>query len=133
VDKKERIKKQLRQAGFKATPARVALLALLEERAKPLEVSVIMGQIKVEADQATVYRALRLLAQAGLVRRVQMQAGAAHYEFAALPHHHHLICEKCGLVEDVMVCCDNQRPLVASFSQVTNHNLEYSGICNDCV
>jgi Fe2+ or Zn2+ uptake regulation protein len=132
VDKRDNVREQLREAGFKATPARVALLSLLAREAKPLAVPSILRRLSAEADQATIYRALNSLVKAGLVAKLRIQSGIAHFEFAALPHHHHLICEKCGLVEDVTACCEDPKPAVSSFRQVTQHNLEYSGICEMC-
>ena len=47
---------------------------------------------------ASVYRALEVLAELGLVQRVGVGEGVARYE-PALPsgeHHHHLVCDRCG-------------------------------------
>jgi Fur family ferric uptake transcriptional regulator len=52
-------------------------------------------------NQVTVYRILDSLLQAELVREVYVAKGISSYEIADRPHHHHLICEKCGFVESV--------------------------------
>jgi len=132
VDKQITIREQLREAGFRVTPARLALLELLARGAKPLSVPSILEKISSQADQATVYRSLRSLVKAGLVKRIRIQPDISHYEYAELAHHHHIICERCGLVEDVTVCCEDPRPAVSSFSHITHHSLEFSGICLAC-
>ena len=130
---KQDMAEQLRAAGLRATPARAAVLKLLISRAKPMEAQEILQLIPAGmADTATVYRILHSLTQAGLARAVQLRAGAVSYEAAGLPHHHHVICEKCGLVEDVTACCDNPKPIAIGFQKVTGHTLEFSGICKAC-
>src|SRR3954452_1629506 len=49
---------------------------------------------------ASVYRALELLHQLGLVQRLDMGDATARYEPAGPggEHHHHVICESCGQV-----------------------------------
>ena len=130
----ETIKDELRAAGFKATSARVAVLALLRRHKKPLDVADIVAALPVTVDQATVYRTVRSLVESGLIRLVQLQSGVTHYELAALPHHHHVVCEQCGLVEDVDDCVAEQvaMPRTKQFRTVTRHSIEYFGVCKEC-
>lgn len=129
---KEDHKLQLRGANLRATPARLALLSTLAEERKPLAVSEITKAMGLDIDQATIYRVLGRLVEAGLIKRLAIKSGISHFELADRPHHHHLICEQCGLVEDVTVCCDDPKPVAVSFSKVTSHTLEYAGICEAC-
>jgi Fe2+ or Zn2+ uptake regulation protein len=48
----------------------------------------------------TVYSALDALEDAGLVRRVSAGQGRALYD-ARPADHHHLVCRRCGAVEDL--------------------------------
>ncbi|MBI1833324.1 MAG: transcriptional repressor [Candidatus Andersenbacteria bacterium] len=129
----EEFKEQLRKVGLRITPARLVILTLLQNHSKPLEVRSVLRLLKASApDQATVYRALSSLTTCGLVKAITLKSGIVSYEIANLPHHHHLICERCGYVEDVETCCESPRPRVASFTIVNDHRLEFSGICNNC-
>ncbi len=133
--KKELLKDQLRGAGLKATPSRVAILDLLYAFDKPMDVQQILDALSSTSekpDQATVYRILGSLVRARLLHEICLKKGTASYEAADKPHHHHLVCEKCGLVEAVTACCEEPRLALTSFQQVTRHNLEFSGICNRC-
>jgi len=133
---------QLRSVGFRATTTRVALLSLLAATGKPLSAPMIFSQLPTSADPATIYRSLHAFEQAGLVRAVQLQAGVVHYEYAQLPHHHHVVlslihiseptCEECGRVEDVQAACPQAVQSHPRFATVSGHTLEYSGVCYDC-
>lgn len=94
MDKPHDCKEELRAAGSRATPGRLALLALLERERKPLTVLQIRSKLR-SLNEVTIYRALEALAVAGLLRQ-GMREGVAQYEYAARPHHHHLVCTDCG-------------------------------------
>ena len=55
------------------------------------------GQVPMSL--ATVYRVLEFLEEEGLVRRVSTTEGAARFD-ANLMQHQHLVCRKCGRMED---------------------------------
>lgn len=125
----------LRGAGFKATPRRLALLKILSNSHKPLTVEEIFD-IGIDADHATIYRSLRDLKKANIVRQVDLQHRHAHYELANSDHHH-LVCIKCGRVEDFSN--SSTQPLIRSalrqskkFQTVTQLSLEFFGICKAC-
>ena len=80
----------------------------------------------------TVYRTLDLLSELGLVRRLDLGDGP-RYELAE-DHHHHLICEGCGSVEEFEQCpLDPERlPHVSGDFEVRAHSLEVYGRCSSC-
>ncbi len=129
----------LREAGLKATPGRLSLLAFLSKEPKPLTVGAIKKKLGNETDTVTLYRALEDFAEAGIVRRVDFEHSHAHYEIVAgREHHHHIICKKCDKVEDVHACESvgiekNVLEKAKNFSTITSHSLEFFGICNQCV
>jgi len=87
----------LREAGYRATPGRIALLASLKRARKPVSVEALAKELTGTLDQANTYRSLEALAKAGIVRRVDVGHQHMHYELAALkPHHHHYVCVDCG-------------------------------------
>jgi Fur family transcriptional regulator, peroxide stress response regulator len=126
----------LRSAGLKVTEPRITVLTLLANAGKPLTVQGIQKQLRRAApDQATLYRMLSLLKDAGTIRQVNLEHPHAHYEFGSI-HHHHAICERCGVVIDISAC--NIKPLeaevkrIARFNSIKHHSLEFFGICNTC-
>jgi Fur family ferric uptake transcriptional regulator len=125
-------KAQLKDAGFKATPRRIELLELLWKEKEPLAVGMLAAKLKGEMNEVTLYRALEVFADAGLIRRVDLGHGHGHYEMEK-KHHHHVVCTDCGTIEDVTVC-----PLPAlekssrRFKSIYSHNVEFFGLCKEC-
>ena len=121
---------RMRGRGYKATPQRVAVLrALAEEQHQSLE------EIRVrcpEVGLVTVYRALDLLGELGIVRRLDLGDGA-RYELAR-DHHHHMICESCGDISEFDECPLEPEllpPKSANF-EIRAHSLEVYGRCGAC-
>src|SRR5215208_7587616 len=115
----------MRGWGYKATPQRLAVL-----RALAAEQHQSMGEVRHRCPEigiVTVYRTLDLLAELGLVRRLDLGDGA-RYELAE-DHHHHLICEDCGTVAEFEQCpLDLQRlPQRGSGVEGRAHSLEVYG------
>lgn len=85
-------------------------------------------------NRSTVYRALDLFSDLGLVSATDLGGGARQFELVEQPHHH-LICHRCGGVlemNDALV-----RPLrdaiqeAYGFSPIINH-LALFGFCREC-
>jgi Fur family transcriptional regulator, zinc uptake regulator len=129
----------LREHGFRATSTRVALLRLLESAGTPLSIQGILehwvGQVP---DTATLYRSLTDLHAAGVVKRIELGTGSAHFEYTpARPHHHHIVCNSCGLVEELNHCMLHDIDVAHAyhtkkFKSIYSHNLEFFGLCKEC-
>ena len=90
----------------------------------------------LSVDLATIYRTLDVLVRSGLVRAHDFGQGFKRYEpMPAQAHHEHLICVRCGRVDEF----SNERlermlPIIAdehSF-QHQRHRVEIYGVCRDC-
>ena len=84
---------------------------------------------------ATVYRGLAALETHGLISSFHL-ADRKRYERASKAHHDHLICTRCGRIEEfVNEDIEREQDLVAAqkgFS-ITGHQLVIFGICNRCI
>jgi Fe2+ or Zn2+ uptake regulation protein len=134
-DALQQLKQSLMHANLKVTPARLAVLEVLLSASKPLSPESIANQIK-DVDKATVYRNLQTLKDAGILRQVNLEHDHTHYELAN-DDHHHLVCRKCGKVEDFSGCFSEEiikQALKQSnhFSSVQDHSIELFGICDSC-
>lgn len=126
----------LQRAGINITRPRLAILDLLKRSRKPRTALSIASATK-RVDQATVYRTLELFEERGIVRRVGLRQNGASFEFVSKErHHHHLICERCGRIEDIEGCgieyllrATAKKP---GFSKLTGHIVEIYGVCRDC-
>jgi Fur family ferric uptake transcriptional regulator len=93
----------LERAGYRSSGPRTAVVGALEEVGCGVTAREIGDLVSRRGDRvgaASIYRALEVLEQEGLVQRFDVGENAARYE-PALPsgeHHHHLVCERCGEV-----------------------------------
>ena len=93
----------VRGAGLRVTRPRVAVLAAVHDHPHATTESIIAaarGHLPDVSHQA-VYGILGVLADTGLVRRIQPMGSVARYEARTGDNHHHLVCRSCGDVVDV--------------------------------
>ena len=94
----------LKNAGLKATLPRLKVLSLFEnskERHLSAEdVYKILINTGEDVGLATVYRVLTQFEQAGLLIRHHFESGKAIFELNGGNHHDHIVCVKCGRVEE---------------------------------
>src|SRR3954470_11172343 len=93
----------LRQQGFKVTAQRLAVLRAISGQPHSTAEDVF-DRVRVDigtVSRRAVYDAVGVLADMGLLRRIQPAGSAARYEDRVGDNHHHLICRSCGLMVDV--------------------------------
>lgn len=127
----------LRTIGYKATPSRIAILDVFKGTKRPLSAQEIIDLLPRGVDQATVYRTLKGLKEKEVIKQIDLRQNHAHYELTNMAEHHHLICLRCGRVEDVHRCGVEaiQFAVLRSskhFTEVRQHALEFYGICKSC-
>jgi len=135
---KQEIFELLKEHKVKITNERKAIIGILEAGKLPLSPAEIYFQVKPllpKANLTTVYRNLEMLEGFGLVKRLGFNKNYFSYELASSRnHHHHVVCQKCGLIEEL----DNiSEKFVSEVSSLTNfkiedHNLEFFGLCERC-
>lgn len=126
----------VRKAGFKATPAILAIVSLLGQAKKPLTAQEVGEKLKSKRDKVTIYRILEKLKEKEIIRRVDFQHGHAHYELNN-DDHHHIICTMCSKVEELETCFlqDTMKHVIkksALFTRLTSHSMEFFGVCKVC-
>ncbi len=131
-------KDELNGVELRATPARIALMNLLESSDKPLDVQTMIAYLEkhaIKTDPATVFRIVNMFTQKGLTRQIQLQEGKSRYELAENADHHHLVCTKCGDIQDISDCniSELERDIEKRKKfKVMSHSLEFFGVCEDC-
>jgi Fe2+ or Zn2+ uptake regulation protein len=123
------------------TTNRLALLDVLASARRPLSMPEILDRGTGLA-QSSVYRNLVVLEQAGVVHRLLSANDFARYELVEdlTEHHHHLICESCGSVEDFEVPARLDRSVRSALHDeaarrgftVRSHRLDVVGLCRRC-
>lgn len=127
----------LRDAGYKITPPRLAVLESIEQGNEHLNPADVLAQARSRypaLGRATVYRTLELLTQLGIVRPIYVGESGPTY-IRAEGGHHHLVCSRCGLIVDFDRCVADE--MVADLSArfgfaISSHLLEFYGLCPGC-
>ncbi len=122
------------------TRVRSAVLTVLTTYRAPLRAQEIHRALKApRVNLSSVYRTLRLFEALRIVCRVELGEGAARYELADnyRDHHHHLVCDGCGRIEDVATCPVEEVGLTQQIRRrtgfaVRSHVFELFGLCRDC-
>jgi len=95
----------LRSRGLRATPQRLQVLGLLAVAKRPVSIPELQKKAGKQAlDSVTLYRSLETLVEKSLARPVDLRHGHTEYELVGENHHHHVVCEKCGRIEDIDWC-----------------------------
>lgn len=135
---KHNCKTELNEVALRATPARIALMKLLETTDKPLDVQTMINYLDeqgIKTDPATVFRIVNMFKEKGLLQSIQLNEGKFRYELSSKPHHHHFVCEHCGAIQDIS---DFSIKAVEDEIQkkrqikIKSHSLEFFGLCKDC-
>ena len=82
-----------------------------------------------------VYDVLRVLTDAGLVRRIEPAGSVARYEARTGDNHHHAVCRGCGAIADVDCAVGASPCLTASDDSgfvIDEAEVVYWGRCPDC-
>ncbi|MBL4821564.1 MAG: ferric iron uptake transcriptional regulator [Gammaproteobacteria bacterium] len=130
---------ELRDAGLKVTLPRVKILQILEgSEAKHFSAEDVYKAL-IGADEdvglATVYRVLTQFEAAGLVMRHHFEGGHSVFELNSIHHHDHIVCTKCGKVEEFFdeVIEQQQEQIAENLEfEITDHSLYIYGICKSC-
>ena len=128
----------LRKYGLQVTAQRMAVLRAVSRRPHStaddvaVEVRAEIGTISRQA----VYDALGMLAEKGLIRRIQPAGSPARFEDRVGDNHHHLICRTCGKTVDVD-CAVGEAPCLTAAAnsgyRIDEAEVIYWGACPECL
>ena len=138
------LREKLSERGYKMTPQRKEILKIFVEHSDFHHMSAedvygILRENDSEIGLATVYRALDLLSDLGILVRIDFGDGCARYELNTadpkIHHHHHLICLKCKKViefEEDLLDELEERVAAKSDFKILNHEVKFFGYCSEC-
>jgi Fur family transcriptional regulator, peroxide stress response regulator len=82
----------------------------------------------------TVYRNLELMAETGIILKLEVGGTQKRFDATVDPHYH-IRCLSCGKVDDIEIPVMediNKTAADLSHYQVLGHHIEFSGICSKC-
>lgn len=129
----------LRKAGLKVTLPRMKILEILESTGQRHMSAEDMYKALLDSGEeiglATVYRVLTQFEDAGLVTRHHFEGGHSMFELNEGDHHDHILCVKCGRVDEfVDETIEQRQEQIAREAgyEMTDHSLYIYGICPKC-
>lgn len=130
---------ELKDAGLKITMPRLKILQILESsKDHHLSAEDVYKQLLQNGEEiglATVYRVLTQFEDAGLVVRHHFEGDHSVFEISSDDHHDHIVCVKCGKVEEFIdqEIERRQKKIAENMGfELTDHNLNMYGLCPDC-
>ncbi len=127
-----------RSRALKTTSQRALIVDVFLSSTDHLSIEELLVKVRernARVGYATVYRTMKLLAEAGLSAPRQFGDGQTRYEVtgAESPHHDHLICVQCGLVlefenDQIEQLQDKMAKRLGGF-KIVRHKLEIYGLC----
>ncbi|ERT08383.1 ferric uptake regulator family protein [Lyngbya aestuarii BL J] len=126
----------MRAKGLRITPQRFAVYANLRSRFDHPTVEEILVDVNRDlpiSSKATVYSALSVLREVGLVREVLLEEGVTRYDAKVEPHHH-FCCQTCGAIQDIdwETFSSLQLDRLPEGIRVKNYEVILKGECDRC-
>ena len=130
---------EIRKAGLKVTLPRVKILEILEQNeSRHMTAEDVYKALLEKGEEiglATVYRVLTQFEGAGLVERHHFEGGHSVFELNEGSHHDHILCVKCGKVDEFVdeTIEQRQKDIASRLGyEMTDHCLYMYGICSKC-
>jgi Fur family transcriptional regulator, ferric uptake regulator len=125
-------------AGYRLTGPRRALAGLIATRSGHFTAEELLGESRkrrLGVTRATIFRSLDVLADLGVVERLDLPTGEHAFVACEPVHHHHIVCSSCGRSTGVD---DHGLERVAAAIgrstgyRIDTHRLELFGRCPSC-
>ncbi|HEX7349651.1 Fur family transcriptional regulator [Brachybacterium sp.] len=127
----------LRGAGLRVTAPRLATLAAVQAHphADAETIARAVRESLGTVSRQAVYDVLNALSDAELLRRVSVGGRSMQYELHRHDNHHHLVCRRCGRLEDVP-CATGEAPCLVPHEdhgfEIEIADVVYRGVCSPC-
>jgi len=135
------IRDLLKRNALRLTPQRVLLLSLIQSSGKHLDADQLYELARQQGSKigrATVYRNLKRLVEAGVLRQRFFEEPPirSYYEMATPAEHYHFTCLRCGKIIE-FACPEIEevtQRLYHTYGIVVSHgNVILSGYCATCL
>lgn len=129
---------QLRDKGYRLTPQREMVLAVLCQTPGHISAEDILQAVRKRypyVNKSAVYRTLDILTAIGLVNPTDLGQGRVEYEIHHHPHHHHLVCRQCKtMIEaEARLFSSLEKSLHAEYGFTADLNhFAIFGLCRKC-
>lgn len=135
------INERLGEHDLRYTRGRRTIVDSLRSAGGPVTLPELL-ELSGDLALSSAYRNLSLMERAGVVRRLAHGGDHARYELAEelTEHHHHMICESCGSIRDVVFDPEIEVALEAALDLLgraeafvpRGHTIDVYGTCRTC-
>ena len=131
------IKMELSMIQIRNSRQRNRILELLKDTDVHPTADWIYNKLKAEFPNlslGTVYRNLNMLAEQGLIRKIDFGSTYDRYD-ANTDQHYHFVCEKCKKIIDLDMPADeklNEKIKEKTGYRTYRHRIEFFGVCDKC-
>lgn len=126
---------KLRNNDMKVTPQRMAIIQELQKYGH-LSIDELYEKITAKFPSislATVYKNLNSMNDSNFTQEVKIPNQKSKFELTK-ESHSHLVCTKCGKVEDIMIDTSNLlKNTCTTYTNLEVTSLIIKGICKDCI
>jgi Fur family transcriptional regulator, ferric uptake regulator len=137
--KKKQFQDYIIRKGLKSTRQRDLILDFFLSSERHMSIEDLYLKLRAKhpgIGYATVYRTLKLFAEAGIANEIQFGDGQTRYEHVNEGEHHdHLVCTRCGAITEFEneTIEQLQNEVAAGYGfQIETHKLELYGLCAKC-
>ncbi len=133
----ERIASKFRDEGLRMTPQRQVVFEILQASDAHPSAEAVHAEARKKFPSLslrTVYQTLHDLERLGEVQLLELGTGQARFDPGVERAHHHLVCERCGRVDDLFAELPSLE-LDAEASRgyrVNRAEVVFRGLCQSC-
>jgi Fur family ferric uptake transcriptional regulator len=137
--KKKQFQEYIIRKGLKSTRQRDIILDFFLSSERHMSIEDLYLKLRAKhpgIGYATVYRTLKLFAEAGIANEIHFGDGQTRYEHVNEGEHHdHLVCTRCGAITEFEneTIEQLQNDVAAGYGfRIETHKLELYGLCAKC-
>jgi Fe2+ or Zn2+ uptake regulation protein len=132
----EQLTDRFRSQGLKVTPQRQAIFRILYHSAVHPTAEAVHAEVVRDLPTVslrTVYQTLNDLTAMGELGHIEVGTGSARFDPNLAPHHH-LVCERCGRIEDLVADYPDVTVPAGTIEdfEVTRTEIVFRGHCTGC-
>lgn len=131
----EEIKEILKERNINLSYQRLRVLEYLTKNRNHPTVEQIFTGLQKEIttlSKTTVYNTLRILAEAGLVRVINIEDNEIRYDIE-VENHGHFKCEACGTIYNFNIDIDSMTSADLRDFKINDKNIYFKGVCPRCL
>ncbi|MBN1308765.1 MAG: transcriptional repressor [Chitinispirillaceae bacterium] len=137
AEKLLQIEKTLKKKGLSITNQRRMIIAEILRSGSHFDIESLAAAMRLKnpkTARATVYRTVKILTDAGMVKKEMFGETHSHYEVME-QEHGHFVCTSCGKIVELS-CSTLERFLTTLVKThdftIGHHSIELFGICGKC-